>query len=87
LLRASKMLSFALKDPGIQRITSQVLGKAIRVRFEVGENVASSKPAAVRKTAGEDAEFRERALSHPGVKRFQELFPDAQVRTVRNLSE
>jgi hypothetical protein len=31
--------------------------------------------------------LRERALEHPGVKRFQELFPDAQVRTVRNLNE
>jgi hypothetical protein len=26
-------------------------------------------------------------LSHPDVKRFQELFPGAQVRTVRNLNE
>jgi hypothetical protein len=27
----------------------------------------------------------ERALAHPEVKRFQETFPDAQVRAVRNL--
>ena len=27
----------------------------------------------------------ERALSHPEVRRFQEMFPDAQVRVVRNL--
>ena len=34
-----------------------------------------------------NTEFNERALEHPGVKRFQELFPDAHVRTVRNLKE
>jgi hypothetical protein len=33
------------------------------------------------------SDFTERALSHPGVKKFQELFPDAQVRKVRNLNE
>jgi hypothetical protein len=29
----------------------------------------------------------ERALGHPEVQRFQELFPGSQVRTVRNLRE
>ncbi len=86
VLRANKMLSFALKDPGISRVASRLAGKPVRVRFEVGEN-AAAKPVAARKNDGEDAELRERALSHPGVKRFQELFPDAQVRTVRNLNE
>jgi hypothetical protein len=28
-----------------------------------------------------------RALTHPEVRRFQEMFPDAQVRVVRNLKE
>jgi multidrug efflux pump len=32
-------------------------------------------------------EVTERALSNPEVKRFQELFPDSHVRTVRNLRE
>ena len=34
-----------------------------------------------------DDNVTERALSHPGVKRFQELFPGAHVRAVRNLNE
>ncbi len=42
--------------------------------------------AAEQQSGGKD-EVRERALSHPGVKRFQELFPGAQIRTVRNLNE
>jgi len=89
LVRGAKTLSFALKDPAIPRIAAQVLGKPVRVKFEVGESsnkaVAPAAPAA--RAAGEDTELRARALSHPGVKRFQELFPDAQVRTVRNLNE
>ena len=32
-------------------------------------------------------EAAERALAHPEVKRFQELFPESQVRQVRNLKE
>jgi DNA polymerase-3 subunit gamma/tau len=87
LLRGAKTLSFALKDPAIQRIASQVLGKPVRVKFEVGESSNKAGTAAPVRAVGEDPELRARALSHPGVKRFQELFPDAQVRTVRNLNE
>jgi DNA polymerase-3 subunit gamma/tau len=86
LVRGSKTLSFALKDPAIQRVAAQVLGKPVRVKFEAGESSKAAAPAPAR-SAGEDSELRARALSHPGVKRFQELFPDAQVRTVRNLNE
>jgi hypothetical protein len=86
VLRASKALSFALKDAGIPRVASRVIGKPVRIRFEVGENI-TAKSASPQKNPGEEAAFRDRALSHPGVKRFQELFPDAQVRTVRNLNE
>jgi DNA polymerase-3 subunit gamma/tau len=86
VLRASKTLSIALKDPGIPPVAARVIGKPVRIRFEIGENVAA-KAASARRSAGDDAEFRDRALSHPGVKRFQELFPDAHVRSVRNLNE
>jgi len=48
---------------------------------------ATSARDASPREAGADQDLRERALSHPGVKRFQELFPDAHVRTVRNLNE
>jgi hypothetical protein len=39
-----------------------------------------------RKPAQAD-DASERALAHPEVRRFQEMFPDAQVRVVRNLKE
>ena len=89
LIRAPKAMMLALKDPGVQRIAGQVLGKPVRVRVVAGENVsAASVPAAASDDQTKnDVALRDRALSHPGVKRFQELFPGAQVRSVRNLNE
>jgi hypothetical protein len=78
---------FSLKDPSMERAASEVLGKPVRVRVEAGENLSASPVAVSAPEAGTDRDLRERALSHPGVKRFQELFPDAHVRTVRNLNE
>ena len=48
---------------------------------------ARSRHAALKPSRQAEDEVSERALSHPEVQRFQELFPDAQVRTVRNLKE
>jgi hypothetical protein len=59
----------------------------MRVRVEAGENLSAAPVAKPVADTGPDATLRERALSHPSVKRFQELFQDAQVRTVRNLNE
>ncbi len=88
LIRAPKTMMLALKDPGVQRIAGQVLAKPVRVRIVAGENVAAaSVPAASADQTKNDVALRDRALSHPGVKRFQELFPGAQVRSVRNLNE
>lgn len=71
----------------MQRVASEVLGKPVKVRVEAGENLSATPIATSAPDAGTDQDLRERALSHPGVKRFQELFPDAHVRTVRNLNE
>jgi DNA polymerase-3 subunit gamma/tau len=87
LIRAPKTMLFSLKDPSMERAASEVLGKPVRVRVEAGENLSASPVAVSAPEAGTDRDLRERALSHPGVKRFQELFPDAHVRTVRNLNE
>jgi DNA polymerase-3 subunit gamma/tau len=86
VLKGPKSLSFALKDRSIERLASQILGKPVRVRFEATANVVAAAPVE-KAPAAEESELRQRALSHPGVKRFRELFPEAQVRTVRNLSE
>jgi len=51
--------------------------------------ITFSEPAAVEapKVRPVQDDVAERALSHPEVRRFQEMFPDAQVRVVRNLKE
>ncbi len=88
VVRAPKLMLMALRDASVQTIAAQVLGKPVRVRAEAGENMKAasptvSAPAAPQKTD----EVRERALADPAVKRFQELFPNAQIRAVRNLNE
>jgi hypothetical protein len=87
LVRAPKAMMLLLKDPGVERVASQIAGKPVRVRLEAGEVVNSAPIQVAEKPPAAESELRQRALSHPGVKRFQELFPDAQVRTVRNLNE
>jgi hypothetical protein len=85
VIRAPKPMLFFLKDPKMERVVAQVVGKPVRIRLEAGENVVAAPLVASAKASDEDTDLRERALSHPGIKRFQELFPDAQVRAVRNL--
>jgi DNA polymerase-3 subunit gamma/tau len=88
VIKGPKGSLFSLKDPKVQTVGTQVAGKPVKIRLETGAAAASSGIVA-KSTNGKDTDsaLRERALEHPGVKRFQELFPDAQVRTVRNLNE
>ncbi|MFL6465502.1 MAG: DNA polymerase III subunit gamma/tau [Bryobacteraceae bacterium] len=86
VIRAPKMMMLSLKDSNLPRIATEVAGKPVRIRTEIGEGVVAPAPSN-SKSGGEDNQTRQRALSHPSVKRFQELFPEAQVRTVRNLNE
>jgi hypothetical protein len=61
----------------------------VKLTVKVGEVPAPSAmaaPASAPQRASVNSEAAERALSHPEVQRFQELFP-GQVRTVRNLKE
>ena len=67
------MLEIARKEAGPRR----------RIKIAFGAPAVTEAP---RKNPTQD-DVTERALGHPDVKRFQELFPDAQVRVVRNLKE
>ncbi|HLK19587.1 MAG TPA: DNA polymerase III subunit gamma/tau [Bryobacteraceae bacterium] len=73
----------ALNEKDILKIVQKVAGRPMRVKttFGAGTVTQSLKP----KAALDDVS--ERALAHPEVRRFQEMFPDAQVRVVRNLKE
>lgn len=84
----SKVFQMFLKDPVLDATVKRVTGRPVRVTVKIGEvNAAPAPTAAPRPSSALEGETAERALAHPEVKRFQELFPDAQVRTVRNLKE
>lgn len=83
----SKVFQMFLKDPVLEATVKRVTGRPVRVTVKIGEVGSAPPPSASRPPAGGDTETTERALSHPEVKRFQETFPDAQLRTVRNLKE
>ena len=85
-IKAAKTFAMALKDPGVTKTASAFLGKPVRVKVEASADIQAVAPDPPV-PAVEESGLTERALAHPGVKKFQELFPDAQVRKVRNLNE
>jgi DNA polymerase-3 subunit gamma/tau len=86
-----KMYQMYLKSPDLDTAVKRLLGRPVRITIKVGEvqaqpEAAPAKPAsALGGTAGGEAAAR--ALAHPEVQRFQEMFPDSQVRAVRDLRE
>ncbi len=78
-----KLYVMNLKGNEFTAIVHKVVGKPVKVTVKTGETSRQAAPA----PAPEADETAARALDHPEVKRFQELFPDSQVRTVRNLKD
>jgi DNA polymerase-3 subunit gamma/tau len=81
-----RLYGMAIKsDPEIAKIAQQAAGRPVRITVKQGEAVGVTPITGPAKA--DDEELNERALSHPEVKRFRELFPDAHVRDVRNLKD
>jgi len=78
-----KMYLMYLKQPEFEAAARRLSGVA-KITVKTGEPVVTAPVAA---TAPAPDEASSRALAHPEVRRFQETFPDSQVRTVRNLRE
>jgi DNA polymerase-3 subunit gamma/tau len=78
-----RMYQAYLKGPEFENAVKQAVTRPVRITVKVGE--VTPQPAAV--TARQQDDTADRALAHPEVKKFQELFPGSQVRTVRNLRE
>jgi DNA polymerase III subunit gamma/tau len=83
LFAAPDEFHLALNGKDILKVVQKVAGRPMRVKVITGAAVVTEIPKA--KPPQDDVS--ERALSHPEVRRFQETFPDAQVRVVRNLKE
>ncbi len=83
-----KEYSLSMTEGDMKKAVQHAMGRPMRVKIVFGQPMMSDAPAAPRaKAALGDEEVSQRALSHPEVQKFQELFPDAQVRAVRNLKE
>jgi DNA polymerase-3 subunit gamma/tau len=70
-----------MNEKDILKVVQKVAGRAMRFEITFGAPEASA-PIAKKMD-----DVTERALAHPDVKRFQETFPDAHVRAVRDLKE
>jgi hypothetical protein len=85
-----KMYQMFLKDATFEATVRRVLGKPVKITIKLGEATGaapSSTQPAKRAPSMQENAAAERALGHPEVQRFQELFPDSQVRAVRDLRE
>jgi len=80
-----KEFSLAMNEKDIQKALQQIAGPKMKLKIAIGEPQVAGEPQPDRKMP--EDEVSQRALAHPEVRRFQEMFPGAQVRAVRNLKE
>ena len=78
-------LSMDTRD--LQKAVQQAAGRAMKVTVAFGSPAVQPAARTAAANAASADEVTERALAHPEVQHFQELFPGAQVRTVRNLKD
>ena len=83
IVTAPKMYAMFFKEAAFDAAVRRLTGKTMKITIKTGETAA----APVTAGAPREDEVTTRALSNPEVQRFQEIFPDSQVRTVRNLRE
>jgi DNA polymerase-3 subunit gamma/tau len=79
-----KMYQLYLKQAEFEAAAKRIAGRPVRVTIKIGDAAPAAPVAPAPKR---EDEATARALSHPVVKRFQDVFEDAQVRTVRNLKD
>ncbi len=82
-----KKYSLSMTEADMRKAAQHALGKPVQVKITFGEPALPQSTGMPKANPTGEEEVSRRALSHPGVQRFQELFPDAQVRAVRNLKE
>ncbi len=85
IFTTTRFYGMAIKSPELERIVEQLAGRPLKIVVQQGEAYTGGNLQAETAPPEGEAELRDRALNHPEVKRFQDLFPDAQVRAVRDL--
>ena len=89
-ITAPRDFSLSMNEKEIQKAVQQMGGRPMRVKIAFSDSIVKpgAKPVAMTPAPQpQEDEVAQRALSHPEVRRFQEIFPDAQVRAVRNLKD
>jgi DNA polymerase-3 subunit gamma/tau len=81
-----KEFRLSMKEPDIRRALAQLGAGAMKVSVEFAAEGPGPASPANNSAPAEDNELTTRALAHPEVKRFREMF-GGQVRAVRNLKE
>jgi DNA polymerase-3 subunit gamma/tau len=81
----AKSYALYFKDGAFEAAVREVFGKPLRLKISAADEVPPSAGIKLAPSAGED-QATSRALSHPEVRRFQEVF-GGEVRKVRNLKE
>ena len=85
-ITASKQFTLDLGREEILTALKHLGLPALRFKVNFGEVKSAAAAAPIAKPAPKEDEITERALAHPEVQRFRELF-GGEVRTVRNLKE
>jgi len=89
VITAPKMYQLYVKQPEFASVIKRVAARPVKITIKIGDvtpDAPASPPRSSAVPVVED-ETAARALSHPEVQRFQEIFPDSQIRKVRNLKE
>jgi len=84
IITAPKAFQLDLGREEIMTALKQLGHPALRFKVVFGE--VKSAPAPIQKPAPQEDEVTGRALAHPEVQKFREMF-GGEVRTVRNLKE
>jgi DNA polymerase-3 subunit gamma/tau len=82
---AAKSYALYFKDPAFESAVREVFGRPLRIKVTAGDAAPSAPSIQVAPAPGED-QVTSRALAHPEVRRFQEVF-GGEIRKVRNLKE
>ena len=78
----------SMSEAQVRKAAEQAFGKPMRIKITAGQPAVQAPAAAPkRKASANEEELMQRALSDPAVQTFREVFPNAEIRQVRDLKE
>ncbi len=80
-------LMLGMQTADIQKGLQHINGGRWKIKVTAGEADAAGPAKQSQPAQAAEDETTRRALAHPDVQRFREVFPDSEVRVVRNLKD